>query len=239
MPTIGTLQESSLHSAIKEWIARPGDQAEVQLDGFWIDLHCGDHLVEIQTRNFFAIKPKLKRLLQSYPVTLVYPVAREKWIIRLEDDLQTRISRRKSPRMGREEDVFYEIIRIPDLLPHRNLTIKILMTTQEEILCRTDAVPPDGRRTSWRRKGWKIYDRRLIQVTGEKDLCQPADLLGFLPATLPEKFFLQDLTTQAKISRPLAQRMAYSLRKLGLIEVVDRKKQGYIYRIKTDSIPAG
>ena len=35
---IGTLGERSLHSALKEWYALPGDQLEEEVDGFHIDI---------------------------------------------------------------------------------------------------------------------------------------------------------------------------------------------------------
>jgi hypothetical protein len=53
---IGTLQETSLHSALKAWYARPGDRFEVFIDGFYIDIVRSELLIEIQTRNFSAIK---------------------------------------------------------------------------------------------------------------------------------------------------------------------------------------
>jgi hypothetical protein len=37
-PIIGTLMETSLHAALKEWYAQPGDRTEVPMDGYVIDL---------------------------------------------------------------------------------------------------------------------------------------------------------------------------------------------------------
>ena len=77
---IGTLNEKPLHAALKAWYAQPGDQLEAKVDGYIIDIVRGDLLVEIQTRNFAAIKRKLLALVPHHPVQLVYPIAREKWI---------------------------------------------------------------------------------------------------------------------------------------------------------------
>jgi hypothetical protein len=49
---IGLLNEKSLHSALKHWYARPGDRLESPLDGYVVDILRGDHVIEIQTRNF-------------------------------------------------------------------------------------------------------------------------------------------------------------------------------------------
>ena len=46
---IGELNEQPLHAALKEWYVQPGDQVEVQLDGYYIDLVRGERLIEIQT----------------------------------------------------------------------------------------------------------------------------------------------------------------------------------------------
>jgi len=53
---IGTLNEKSLHADLKKWYTQPGDQLEVPLDGYYIDIVRDDMLIEIQTRNFSSIK---------------------------------------------------------------------------------------------------------------------------------------------------------------------------------------
>ena len=83
---IGTLSEKSLHSALKAWYARAGDQLEVKVDGFHIDIVRGKALIEIQTTNFSSQKRKLNTLIEKHPVRLVFPIAQEKWIIRLAED---------------------------------------------------------------------------------------------------------------------------------------------------------
>ena len=64
MPTIGLLNEKALHASLKQWYARPGDQLEVAVDGFVIDIVRDDLLIEIQTRNFSSIKSKLTNLVR-------------------------------------------------------------------------------------------------------------------------------------------------------------------------------
>src|SRR5215470_426030 len=103
MPGIGLLNEKPLHASLKQWYARPGDRFEVPVDGFVIDLVRDDLLIEIQTRNFFAIKSKLTRLTRSHPVRLIYPIVQEKWIVRSATTNDRRTIRRKSPKRGRFE----------------------------------------------------------------------------------------------------------------------------------------
>src|SRR6476660_9293966 len=98
MPGIGLLNEKPLHASLKQWYARPGDQFEVPVDGFVIDIVRDDLLIEIQTRNFSSIKSKLNKLAHSHRVRLIYPIVQEKWIVRSANGVAA--IRRKSPKRG-------------------------------------------------------------------------------------------------------------------------------------------
>src|SRR6185295_18613276 len=82
MSGIGLLNEKPLHASLKQWYARPGDRFEVPVDGFVIDIVRDNLLIEIQTRNLSAISSKLSRLTQTHQVRLIYPIVKEKWIVR-------------------------------------------------------------------------------------------------------------------------------------------------------------
>ncbi len=56
MSTIGTLRETELHAALKDYYARAGDRLETEVDGYIVDVVRADELVEIQTHNFAATK---------------------------------------------------------------------------------------------------------------------------------------------------------------------------------------
>jgi hypothetical protein len=84
--SIGTLGEKSLHSALKDWYAVPGDRVEAEVDGFHIDIVRRKLLIEIQTSNFSSQRKKLKTLIAKHRVRLAFPIAKEKWIVRLSGD---------------------------------------------------------------------------------------------------------------------------------------------------------
>ena len=107
--------EQSLHNQLKEWYAAPGDQVEAVIGDYIIDVVKDGLLVEIQTRNFSAIKRKLHVLVGDHRVRLVYPVAYRKHIIR-HDRTGREVSRRRSPKRGRVEELFYELYAPPKLL---------------------------------------------------------------------------------------------------------------------------
>ena len=63
---IGTLNERGLHRALKSHYIVDGDQEEIEVDGFVVDIVTSDRqLIEIQTTGFSSIKGKLNRLLEA------------------------------------------------------------------------------------------------------------------------------------------------------------------------------
>ena len=219
---IGTLNEKPLHAALKDWYAMPGDRFEVGVDGFVADIVRGEQLIEIQTRSFPAMKRKLRRLLPHHPVRLVYPIAREKWIVKLEPGKETRLSRRKSPKRGSVEDLFVELVSFPDLLNDPQFSIHVLLI-QEEELRRHD------QKRAWRRRGWVTEERRLLGVVADHVFETPQDLAALLPDSLVDPFTTADLAQGLGKPRWLAQKMAYCLREMGVITAAGKKGRAFLY----------
>jgi hypothetical protein len=223
---ISTWNESPLHATLKEWLARPGDQLEVPVDGFIVDIVRGHLLIEIQTGSFASIRDKLITLVERHPVRLVYPVAQQKWIVKLPKDAEAAAqrspSRRKSPKRGTFQEVFRELVSFPQLVAHDNFSLDVLLIHEEEVR------RYDGRR-GWRRRGWVTHERRLLEVVDQRRFTTPADLLELLPASLAEPFTTADLATVSGLHRRLAQRMAYCLRKMGAIQAVGKEGNALLY----------
>src|SRR5690349_3744789 len=219
MPGIGLLNEKPLHASLKQWYARPGDRFEVPVDGFVIDIVRDDLLIEIQTGNFSSIKSKLNNLARWHRVRLIYPIVQEKWIVRSANG-----NRRKSPKRGRLEDLFWELVSIPQLLSNPNFSLEVLMIREEEVR------RYDGRRKRWRSKGWVIEGRRLVDVVDRRLFGNSADWLAFVPNEL-QSFTTKDLATVADTRRELAQKMAYCLRHAKMIELIGKQGRGNLYRV--------
>ena len=117
----------------------------------------GVHIVEVHTGSFWPLRNKLQHLLNAYSVTLVHPVARDRYIVNMAVDKTMSATRRRSPRHGSVFDVFLSLVSIPELLAHPNLTLEVVLTVEEEIRAQSD------RRSRWRR-GWARVDRRLVDV---------------------------------------------------------------------------
>lgn len=223
-PQIGLLNEHSLHASIKKWYSLPGDEYEVRVDGFIIDIVRGDLLIEIQTRNFASIREKLGRLTKGHPVLLIYPIPREKWLVRVPVSGGGIIRRRKSPKRGRLTDLFDELVRIPDLIANTNLTLEVLMTREEEVRC-------DDGKGSWRRKGVSIVDRRLIDVIETARFTDSEDYLGLLPEGLHAPFSNKSLAKSMGVSVHTSRRMTYCLKRMGAIRQVGKIGNELLFEI--------
>ena len=221
---IGTLQETSLHHDLKHWCARPKDRLETVVEGFEIDVVGDDRLLEVQTGSFSALKRKLNVLLRTHRVEVVYPVAKERWVCRVDGRDQP-VSRRKSPKRGRVEELFGELLRLPETAMHPNFSLRVLLI-QEEVVWRDDG------QGSWRRKGWSVADKRLLGVVGEQRFTGLEDYLGLIPAELQMPFTNQELADCLAMRRTLATKMTYCMRRMGLLEQVGKRGRFNLYRIR-------
>jgi hypothetical protein len=213
---IGTQSESSLHAALKLLVSQPGDRFEVPVEGFVVDVVRGDTLIEIQTGAFAAMGRKLDRLLDDHHVHIVHPIAVGSWIQRRE------LRPRKSPKRGCVHDVFDELVSVPTILDHPNLTIEVFLVDVDVV-----KVPdPTLRR---RRGGWRTVDRRLRQVISRHGLRTAADLVDLLPQGLPTPWTTRDVADAGGLPRRTAQQMAYVLRANALATEVGRDRSGARY----------
>lgn len=221
---IGVRNEKSLHAALKQYYARPGDHLEVAVDGFIVDIMRGDTLIEIQTRNLSAIRRKLVALLEEHPVRLIHPVTAEKWIVRMSASGKKIIGRRKSPKLGHLTELFDELVSIPDLINHPNLVLEIAMIREEEIR------RADGR-GSWRRRGQSIHDRKLLKVLETTTFEKKQDFAHFIPERLEQPF--SNASLAHKLSRPInsVRRMTFCLKKMGVIEKVGKNRNELLFKI--------
>lgn len=219
---IRTIQERSLHSALKTWYSVPGDRLEAMVDGYLVDIARGQLLIEIQTRNFAALKHKLVNLLRNHELRVVLPISVEKWIMIVAADKRTCIRRRRSPKRGRREDVFRELVSFPELVRNPRFSLELVMIREEELRCRT---PPRGRF----RKSWSTVDRHLLGISDRILLSSPDDFLSLLPPTLKSPFTTRELSEALKIPIGLAQKMVYCLRDIGAIGIVGKKVKSRLY----------
>lgn len=198
--------------------AEPGDRFEVPLDGFVIDIVRDRSLIEIQTGSFGAMGKKLDHLLPSNQILLVYPIAVETYLQKPD------VTPRKSPKHGSVYDLFAELVSIPTLVDHPNLSLEVVLVAVTKVQV-ADAKVRRGR------GGFRTEDRQLREILGRHRFNDGRDLLELVPDGLPPVFTTADLARRAGIGRGVAQQMAYCLRPLGLFIEQGRTKAGIKYSL--------
>jgi hypothetical protein len=209
------MNEFSLHSEIKKVYSLPGDQFEVKLDNYIVDILRGNLAIEVQTKNFSALKEKLLTLTEKYQVRLVYPLPEMKRITYVTKD-HVVLDKRKSPRKGRLTDLFRELVMIPNMIGVENFSLEVLFIDEEEVRC-------DDGKGSWRRRGVSIKERKLLKINDRILFQTKADYLKILPDNLNGVFTNKELSKLTKISVRTAQQITYCLRKGGVIRLAGKK----------------
>ena len=206
---IGVLREGPLHRELKTMLAGPGDQFEVRVDGYVIDLVRADgELVEVQTGSFSPLRAKLDALLDRHRIRIVHPIPARRRIVRVDEHGEV-LSERPSPKKPGAATIFEGLVSFPTLLSHPNLVIEVL-------LCREDHVrkpaPVRGRRYL-RDPG----ERRLTEVLERVELTGPADAAALIPS-FDAPFTTRELAKAMRVPLPLAQKTAACLRALDVLE---------------------
>jgi len=218
---VGTLREGPLHRDLKSWYRRPGDDVEVPVGSYVVDIVRGETLIEVQTSSFAKVGDKLGHLLDAHQVVVVHPVVVTRHIVRVDADGVV-VSSRRSPKRGRPADLFAELVSWPTLLDHPHLSIDLVLVDIDEIR----VFQP---RRARRRHGWVVAERRLREVRETMLLEAPSSLRRLLPDDLPDEFTSADLSARWGRDRRLAQRALYCLRHLGLVTATARTSRGISY----------
>jgi hypothetical protein len=221
--SVGLLNEGHLHASLRAHYLRPGDRTEVNVDGFIVDILRDGLIIEIQTANFSSIARKMRALVEGHRLRLVYPVAADRWIIKLPRGDGEGTTRRKSPKHAGVLDVFEELVSCPQLIVHPNFELDVVLV-EEETVWRFD------RARGWRRRGWVTVERRLLGVREIVPFRCAGDYVAMLPAALPGEFLTSHLATAIGRPRHVAQKMAYCLRHAGLIDRVGARGNAIVYR---------
>ena len=194
-----------------------------------MDVVRGDELVEIHSRGLAKLRRKITTLAGHYRLRIVHPIAAETLIAKLGDTGEL-VSSRRSPRKGRVEEVFRELTSIADLLPQPSVTVEV-------VLVRAVETRVDDGRGSWRRHGVSIVARRLGEVVETRTFASAADYLGALPPELGSRFTNGDLMEASGLRYRDAQPMTSALRKMGLLQLLDKRGREQVYEIVRRAAP--
>lgn len=222
--SIGTKQEKTVHQFLKYYICNNSEYHEININRNVVDVLIDDHIYEIQTRSFNSLRSKLDKLLDNYQITIVYPLCIKKMLYKVNESGEI-IQIRKSPKKLHPLSIGYELYKIKNYLKHPNLSFKIVLLDVNEF--NTTRIN--------RRKQTRLtrIDQFPNEILGEYNIYHSSDWKYLMPDI--DMFTTKDFIKATKMSLKQAGSTLNVLRYLDVIEVVDKNKNAYIYKIKKES----
>jgi len=222
--SIGTLGEKTMHAVIKDYLDPRKDNQEVRISRYYADVVNERGIFEIQTGNFGALRKKLGLFLETAPVTIVYPIAAEKYICWINGETGEVSNKRKSPRPPTKFSVLPELGYITDFLKNNNLKIMILLLSVEEYR-NLDGWGNGGKRGSSR------FDRLPRALLGEITLGGEHGYGELLPDDLPCRFTAKELAATLGFRGRRAYRALYALCAAGLAVPDGKEGRAAAYKL--------
>lgn len=221
---IGTLSEKTVHAVLKHYYAPDEDMHEIPIENYVADIYTGTEIIEIQTRAMNRMRKKLEAFLPLYPVTIVYPIPRQKWLFWIDEETGEVSQKRKSPKKGNVYHAFIELYKIRPFLSHPNLRLRLDLIDMEEYRLLN----------GWSRdkkKGSERYDRIPTAFVEELCINDIRDYMQLIPYELPERFTVKDFAKCAKIPARLAGTILLIFNDLKLVTRVGKSGNSYIYEV--------
>lgn len=221
---IGTLSEKTIHAILKNYYQPDEDKQEMPIENFVADIYSDGEIIEIQTRQFNRMRDKLKAFLPLYPVTIVYPIPREKWLVWIDEESGELSKKRKSPVKGNPYMAFPELYKIKMFLKDPNIRLKLVFLDIEEYRLLN----------GWsrdRKKGSSRYDRIPTELVEEIDINCIRDYMQFVPYELEGEFTSKEFAKAAHISVSLAQTVLNILYYVGTVTRTGKRGNLILYTV--------
>lgn len=222
---IGTLSEKTVHAVLKRYYAPDEDMHEIPIDNYVADIYTGTEIIEIQTRQFNRMREKLDVFLRLYPVTIVYPIPRYKWLIWIDEESGELSKPHKSPVKGNPYMAFAELYKIKTYLKNPNLHLKFVLLDMEEYRLLN----------GWSRdkkKGSCRYDRLPSQLVEEVCIDSIRDYMQFVPYEMEEPFTSGQFAKAAHIRKETAQTVLHILTYVECVERIGKEGNSYLYQVR-------
>lgn len=220
---IGTLSEKTVHAILKNYYEPDEDRQEIPIENYVADIYVDGEIIEIQTGQFNRMRDKLNIFLPLYPVTIVYPIPREKYLIWIDEVSGELSAPRKSPKRGNPYHAFPELYKIKMFLKSPNLRFKLALVDMEEYRLLN----------GWsrdRKKGSVRFDRIPTQLVEEVGIDCVQDYLQFVPYELEEPFTAKEFAGTVHITPKLAGIVLNLLYYVEAVERVGKKGNAYLYK---------
>lgn len=217
---IGTYGEKRLHRILKRFVCADIHTHEVRVGRYVADVLCGQRIIEIQTRSFRPLVPKLRYYLEQtdFAITVLCPVIAEKTILRIDRESGEVLGTKRSPKHGRVIDVLPELFWLGELIKNDRLTVEVALVAVEEHRY--------SERRYYNREGAfesELYPQELIDCVLLREL---EDFRAFLPEGM-ESFTAAEYGAYSKLKR---RKLYSALNFLCAVGLLRREKEGNHYR---------
>ncbi|MBQ3792127.1 MAG: hypothetical protein II797_03385, partial [Clostridia bacterium] len=178
---------------------------------------------EIQTSSFTYLRRKLEVFLNSHSVTVIYPVAKVKYLSWIDPE-GTVSGRRKSPKTGTAAELLPNLVYLLPVLGHPNLRFTVILLEVDEFRLK-DGWANGGKRGSHR------LERIPLSLLEIREFSQKEDFLDLLPKELGNPFTAKDFSAKTRFSTRKTSAALKALTTLGVLRKIqsDHRKVFYEY----------
>lgn len=223
--SVGTQNEKLIHAALKNYYAPFSDEQEIKIGGFFADAVSEDGIFEIQTRQLYRLKEKLKTFLEFSRVTVVYPCPAVLGTVYIDEQNGEIVKEVKPRKMNSLLKVFDELYSIREILNSENLRVIIArLNVQKRVYF--NGILPDMRNRRERKKC--RVEKFPLALCGEMIFENKNDYARLLPDGLPEEFTKKEFCAAAFESGNSLR--LEILRTAGVIEKSGKKGNAYLYK---------
>lgn len=167
--------------------------------------------------------------MKDYDVTVVYPIAKVKWLCWIDEKTGEVTKKRKSPKTGTMYDAFYELYKIKMLLKNPNLHIRLLFLELTEYRF-LNGWSADGK------KGSSRCDRIPKDIFAELRIETLDDYNKFIPDDLISPFTTKDYAKNSNINIKYARLALNILSHVGAVKKVGKLGNSHLYARKNENL---
>ena len=221
---IGTMREKSLHIVLKHYFAPDAACHELPVGGFIADAVTEEGVVEIQTRNLSRLREKLRAFLGVCPVTVVFPIAKNKWLYTVDEN-GVLCGKRRSPRHDTIFTQMREIYTLREFVAEERFRLRIVELELAEYRVKT------GKPRRKFRSGYEKLDRVPLDIQGIVTLESPSDWLSLLPNDLPQVFTVRDAARQSGETEANLRMLLKLLERMQAVRQDGKQRNAVLWRI--------
>ena len=214
----GTLAEKRMHAILKRYICPNEDFHEVGMNGtrYISDVRIGNAIYEVQTGAFYPMHKKIAYYMEhtDCTVTVVHPVAVNKWVTWVDPKTGEIGERKRSPKHESEKDLLGELYSLIPYVGNPRLRFRLLLIEAQDFRLLSGRVKN-------RKKGSERYERIPITLIGDKTYCEAKDFAPFIPETLPSPFTVKEFSKHTGIKGRAAYSAVRVLASMDLIRATE------------------